>query len=118
MAKKDDIQDAITRKSSDTRPTMERGSYGDRGVLEQNRPDAVGQVGEDVASKTPNFHAPVVVEHDSPLRGHAVEISGMLGQTAQYGGHGFTHPSTGSPIPNADPDENYYKTTGAKSQRG
>jgi len=27
---------------TDDRPTIERGSYGDRGVLERNRPDGLG----------------------------------------------------------------------------
>jgi hypothetical protein len=119
MAKKmDNIQDAITRKNGDSGPTIERGSYGDRGVLEKNRPDGVGEASNEVDSTTPKFYAQVAVDKGSSLTGHAVEIAGMLGETAVYGGHGFTHPSTGSPIPNANPDENYYKTTGSKQQRG
>jgi hypothetical protein len=119
MAKKqDDIQSAITRRDTDTRPTIERGSYGDRGDLEANRPDGVGKSSNEVDSTTPQFYAQVAVDRGSPLTAHAVEIAGMLGSTAVYGGHGFTHPSTGSPIPNADPDENYYRQTGADQQRG
>lgn len=98
-------------------PTMERGSYGDRGVLEQGRPDGLGSPGNEVDSTTPQFYAQVAVDRGSTLTKHAVELAGMVGETAVYGGHGFTHPSTGSPIPNANPDENYYRTTGAKQQR-
>jgi hypothetical protein len=30
---------------NESKPAIERGSYGDRGVLEQGRPDGVGKVG-------------------------------------------------------------------------
>jgi len=111
------IQSAITRKNGDGGPTIERGSYGDRGVLEGNRPDGVGEASNEVDSTTQSF-VKVVVESGSPLTAHASEIAGMLGPTATYSGHTGTHPSTGSPMPKGNPDENYYKTTGAKQQRG
>jgi len=115
----DDIQDAINRGAGvDSRPTIERGSYGDRGVLEGNRPDGVGKPGGDDASTTPKFFAQVAVDKGDKLTGHAVELAGMMGATAQYGGHGFKHPSTGSPMPNANPNEDYEKKRGVDQQRG
>ena len=32
---------------SENKPTIERGSFGDRGVLESGRPDGLGEVGGD-----------------------------------------------------------------------
>jgi hypothetical protein len=122
MSKKQEqqaIQHAIRSVNTDSRPTIERGSYGDRGVLESNRPDGVGKAGNEVDSTTPKFYAQVAVDHDSTLAKHAVEIAGMVGATATYSGHDKgAHPSTGSPFPNADPNENYYSKSGVAQQRG
>jgi hypothetical protein len=119
MAKKmDNIQDAITRRDTNTTPTIERGSYGDRGVLEKNRPDGVGEASNEVDSMTPAFAPVVVVARDSPLAGHAAEIAGMLGPTATYSGHTGVHPSTGSPMPDRSTSEDFENKRGVAQQRG
>lgn len=116
MAYSDDIQDAINRGAGvDSRPTIERGSYGDRGVLEGNRPDGVGKPSKEQPPSPPAKFANVAIDAGSPLSKHAVEISGMLGATAAYSGFGSKHPATGSPIPNAAPDDDYAQT-GVKQQ--
>jgi len=55
--------------SVEDRPTIERGSYGDRGVLGGNRPDGVGKAGEDVVSTTPKFYAPVAIDRGLAAHG-------------------------------------------------
>jgi hypothetical protein len=36
--------------NNDNKPTIERGSYGDRGVLESERPDGLGSASKDQTS--------------------------------------------------------------------
>ena len=96
-------------------PTIERGSYGDRGVLENRRPDGLGspsndQQKPDLPDMQPVIipQATVVVDSGSKLSGHSVEISNALAQTAHYGGHGSLYPTaTGSPVPSATPDKDW-----------
>jgi hypothetical protein len=112
----DNIQDAIRRSGGgDSRPTIERGSYGDRSVLEEGRTDGVGKPGDNqpnLPSQQPVIvSATVVVDHGSKLSGHAVEITEFLTQTAHYNGHGSLYPAaTGSKIPTEAPDNDYAKS--------
>jgi len=46
------------QSENDDRPTMERGSYGDRGSLESNRPDGYGSPSDD----QPNLPNPQAVK--------------------------------------------------------
>jgi hypothetical protein len=88
------------------------------GKLDTTFPDGVGKVNEEqpvLPSRQPYAKVNVVIDSGSKLSGHAVEITGMLSETARYGGHGVTHPSTGSPIPNAEPDDDF-SMTGVKQQ--
>jgi hypothetical protein len=90
---------------NDNSPTIERGSFSDRAPLEQGRPDGVGKPSDD----QPIIGARVAIPAGSPkqLKNHAAEISSMVGATAHYGGHGTTHPATGSPIPNQPADDDF-----------
>src|SRR4051812_41671716 len=84
------------------------------GKLDNTYPDGVGKPSDDQPnqpSRQPIPQATVVVDHDSKLVGHSVEISGFLSQTAHYGGHGALYPTaTGSKIPTEAPDKDDQKS--------
>jgi len=52
----------------ESKPTIERGSFGDRGVLESGRPDGLGEVGGD-QPVLPNPQAVKVPGDVTPCKG-------------------------------------------------
>jgi hypothetical protein len=91
------------------------------GKLDNTYPDGVGKPSDDqenLPSPQPVVipSATVVIDHDSKLKAHSVEIAGMLARTAHYGGHGSLYPTaTGSRIP-SEPADNDYAQSGVEQQ--